>query len=119
MSSRLAVMAVVLAASLPLPLQAYDIYLELKDEKGRNCCDSSDCKPAHYRHTPRGVKMFVDGRWIEVPNRAIQYPALLGDTGETAGGHWCGAVYEIDGANIDAAYVTQCAILPPQSASAQ
>ena len=55
------------------------------DEKGRNCCDSNDCKPAHYRHTLKGVKMFVDKHWVDVPNGAIQYRALPGDTGETAG----------------------------------
>ena len=39
-----------------------------------------------YRVTPTGVQMFVDGEWIAVPDYAIQYRALPGDTGETAGG---------------------------------
>jgi hypothetical protein len=29
--------------------------------------------------------MFVEGEWIAVPDAAIQYRALLGDTGETEG----------------------------------
>ena len=45
-----------------------------------------------YRVTPAGVQMLVDGEWIAVPDHVIQYRALPGDTGETAGGHWCGAI---------------------------
>ena len=113
MHSRSALVCAVLLGTLPEPLQAHDIYLELKDEKGRSCCDNNDCKPAHYRHTPKGVKMFVDEHWIDVPNGAIQYRALPGDTGETAGGHWCGKAYDIEGANFGAVYLTHCAVLPP------
>src|SRR3954467_1644400 len=74
--------------------------------------------------TPEGVslhagwyklQMFVDGRWIEVPSEQIQYRALLGDTGETGGGHWCGAAFE---PSLGSLYITRCAILPPKSAFA-
>jgi hypothetical protein len=37
--------------------------------------------------TAAGVEMLVDGRWIVVPDDTIQYRALDGDNGETAGGH--------------------------------
>jgi hypothetical protein len=120
MSSGSAVIAVVLAASLPLPLQAHDIYSHLKGAGGGNCCDDRDCRPAPYRFTAGGVQMFVDRRWINVPSGAIQYVALPGDTGETRGGHWCGgSAYERNFSTPDDLYVTKCAILPPQSASAQ
>ncbi len=52
--------------------------------------------------------MLVDGKWIVVPNETLQYRTLDGDTGETAGGHWCG--------RTGAVTVTFCAILPPSSA---
>jgi hypothetical protein len=48
--------------------------------------------------------MFVDGEWIVVPDYMIQYRALLGDTGETAGGH----CYRMG-------YATRCAVLPPNA----
>jgi hypothetical protein len=53
--------------------------------------------------------MLIGGQWIVVPNDTIQYRALDGDTGETAGGHWCG----LSGGHVT---VTYCAILPPSSA---
>jgi len=53
--------------------------------------------------------MLISGQWIAVPNDTIQYRALDGDTGETAGGHWCG----LPGGHVA---VTYCAILPPSSA---
>jgi hypothetical protein len=37
-----------------------------------------------------GVQMLLDDEWVGVPNDAIQYRSLDGDTGETRGGHWCG-----------------------------
>jgi hypothetical protein len=89
MSSRTALVAVVLAASLPLPLQAHDIYSHLRDEAGGSCCEDRDCQPVPYRFIASGVQMFVDKRWIDVPSDRIQYRALPGDTGETGGGHWC------------------------------
>jgi hypothetical protein len=66
MHSQSALVCAVLFGSLPV--QAHDIYLQLKDEKGRSCCSNVDCKPVHYRQSSRGVKVFVDGRRIEVPN---------------------------------------------------
>jgi hypothetical protein len=41
----------------------------------------------------------------------IQYRALEGDMGETAGGHWCGEPYE-------EAFITYCAFLPRKLSSA-
>ena len=118
MVSRAAV-AVVLAASLPLPIQAHDIYSHLKDKLGTSCCDNRDCQLAPYRFVANGLQMFVDKRWIAVPSDKIQYVAVPGDTGETGGGHWCGFADEPNGMDSRALYTTRCAILPPQSASAQ
>jgi hypothetical protein len=87
---------------------AHDIYTDLVGRDGGSCCNGKDCKPAPYRMTAAGVEMFVDGRWVLVPEDVIQYRTLPGDTGETAGGHWCGLE------NYDATY---CAILPPAAAS--
>ncbi len=118
MSSRTAV-AVVLAVSLPLPIQAHDIYSHLRDAGGGSCCDDTDCRPALHRVTASGVQMFVDQRWIDVPDDRIQYRALPGDKGETYGGHWCGSAHEGDASTPNTLHMTKCAILPPQSASAQ
>ena len=113
MLSRPALISIVLITSLPLPIQAHDPYTTLKDRHGRNCCNSLDCQPAPYQVTPRGVRMFVDGHWVDVPPEAIQYVMLPGDTGETGGGHWCGQGYEPGGADPNVPYITKCAILPP------
>lgn len=119
MLSRTAFVAAVLITNQPLPIQAHDIYSQLRDEGGGSCCDNRDCRAAMYRFTAIGVQMFVDQRWIHVPNEQIQCRALLGDRGETGGGHWCGSVYEPDFSNLSILYMTKCAVLPPQSASAQ
>ena len=86
MSLKLTIFALVLLVDLQLPAEAHDIYSPLKDRGGTSCCDDGDCRPAPYRVTPTGVQMLVEGEWIAVPNGAIQYRALLGDTGETDGG---------------------------------
>lgn len=99
-----------LLASWPAPLQAHDIYTGVRDRYGVTCCDERDCRPTPYRMTPAGVEMLVDGRWMVVPDYAIQYRTLPGDSGETAGGHWCG-FYQ--GGRI----VTHCVILPPNSSA--
>ena len=119
MCSRTAFVAAVLAASLPLPIQAHDIYSHLRDEGGVSCCEDRDCRPALYRVAARGVQMFVDQQWIDVPEGQIQYRSLPGDTGETYGGHWCGSIHEGDSSALNTLYMTKCAILPPQAASAQ
>jgi hypothetical protein len=108
-------MALVLVASLPLPIQAHDIYTPLIDSSGRKCCSNRDCRPALYRFTLRGVQMLVDRRWIDVLNHLIQYRALPDDPGETGGGHWCGFAHRTTQWDIYPDYVTRCAILPPQS----
>ena len=94
----------------PSVIKAHDIYTVLKDGSGRSCCSDHDCRPARYRSTPVGVQMLIGGEWILFPNGAIQYRVLDGDSGETAGGHWCG----LRGSVV----VTFCAILPPSQASA-
>ena len=96
--------------SWPTPVTAHDIYATLKDGSGRSCCSDHDCRPAHYRFTPAGVQMLISGEWIPVPNETIQYRLLDGDSGETAGGHWCGLTGSV--------IVTFCAILPPNPTSA-
>jgi hypothetical protein len=53
--------------------------------------------------------MFVDGRWIDVPSERIQYRGLLGDTGESAGGHWCGSLYQPDVSSRSILHITKCA----------
>jgi hypothetical protein len=104
-----ALVLLAITASWPAPIEAHDIYTTLKDRFGASCCSEHDCRPAHYRMTASGVQMLVSGEWIVVPNETIQYRTLEGDTGETAGGHWCG----ITGFGTR----THCAILPPSSAS--
>ena len=91
-------------------LLAHDIYTGLTDKAGRSCCNHLDCRPAPYRTTPAGIEMLVNGTWIAVPDDTVQYRVLPGDTGETAGGHWCG---------WSTAHGTQtfCTILPPNSAA--
>jgi hypothetical protein len=119
MLTKSALISTVLITSLPLPIQAHDIYSHLVDEVGASCCDNRDCRPVPYRFIATGVQMFVDKLWINVPSDRIQYRSLPGDTGETGGGHWCGSAYEPDFSNLEGLYVTKCAILPPQAASAQ
>src|SRR5687768_11429477 len=80
-----------LLAVSPVPVSAHDIYSHLVHTSGRSCCDNHDCHPAHYRLRSTGVEMFIHGQWLAVPAEKIQYRVLLGDTGETYGGHWCGA----------------------------
>ena len=94
---------------------AHDVYSHLKDRLGNSCCDDTDCRPAPYRVMTKGVQMYVEGKWIAVPNDTIQYRALPGDTGETVGGHWCGVLRNKSGGRGE--YVTLCAILPPTSAA--
>jgi len=113
--SRLTLILAVLVGSAPLSVQAHDIYSHLKDASGRSCCNHTDCRPAPYRLTSGNLWMLVDGRWIQVPSDRIQYRALPGDTGETEGGHWCGGAYEPGADDL----MTLCAILPPQSGSAE
>jgi hypothetical protein len=115
MSLKLELLAAICLISFEPPTEAHDIYSPLKDRWGNSCCDEKDCRPAPYRVTPVGVQMFVDGEWIIVPDYAIQYRALSGDTGETAGGHWCGDIRYRHGDGMD--YSTHCAILPSNAAS--
>jgi hypothetical protein len=111
MSLKLDLFAAILLLAFDPPAEAHDIYSHLKDRWGNSCCNEQDCRPTPYRVTPTGVQMFVNGEWIAVPDYVIQYRALPGDTGETAGGHWCGHIHQKHGEGM--VYVTSCAILPP------
>jgi hypothetical protein len=99
-------------------VQAHDIYSHLVDKWGGPCCDVTDCRPAPFKVTARGVEMLVAGRWVEVPPDVIQYRSLTGDAGTTGGGHWCGSTdWGFDGTgNPDFYGVTRCAVLPPNLA---
>jgi hypothetical protein len=111
MSLKLGLFAVLLFVGFEPTTEAHDIYSPLRDRAGRNCCDDGDCRPAPYRVRPTGVQMFVEGKWIWVPDHTIQYRALPGDTGETDGGHWCGFIRDGYGDRVE--YSTLCAVLPP------
>jgi hypothetical protein len=97
---------------------AHDLYGHLVDENGASCCSERDCTPAPYRAKPDGVWMFVQGRWIPVPSNKIQYRTLLGDDGQTGGGHWCGWALDPTGPTGDSRAHTICAVLPPTFAAA-
>jgi hypothetical protein len=105
-----ALVSLAITASWPAPIEAHDIYMKLVDSAGESCCSEHDCRPARYRMTAAGVEMLVGEEWIVVPNETIQYRTLEGDTGETAGGHWCGSTRL-------RTILTFCAVLPPSSAS--
>ena len=108
--TRCALASLALVVSWSAPLQAHDIYTGLTNRHGTSCCHDQDCRPALYRMTPAGVEMLVNGKWIAVPDKTIQYRVLPGDTGETGGGHWCGWT-------TDWGATTLCAVLPPNSAA--
>ena len=105
-----ALVSLAITASWPAPIEAHDIYTTLTDRAGESCCHERDCRPAPYRRTAAGVEMLVGEEWIVVPDETIQYRTLEGDTGETAGGHWCGSTRL-------RTIMTFCAVLPPSSAS--
>jgi len=101
--------------------EGHDIYRGLKDHRGQfDCCNETDCRPAHYRVTAAGVEMLLDDEWVRVPNEVIQYRTLHGDTGETHGGHWCGITYlglvphPDHPAMSPSRFFTRCAVLPPE-----
>ena len=115
MSLKLELLAAICLISFEPPTEAHDIYSPLKDRWGNSCCNDQDCRPVPYRVTPSGVQMLVHGNWIAVPDHMIQYRALPGDTGETAGGHWCGEIRLMQDEKVR--YSTLCAILPPNATS--
>lgn len=102
----------VLLVGLVSPAEAHDIYSHLRDAKGVSCCNEHDCRPARWRVTPTGVQMFIYDEWYDVPDDKIQYRALPGDTGESAGGYWCGRPRDWQSPRK---LLTYCAILPPQA----
>jgi hypothetical protein len=115
MSLRCAMASLVVLAGAPAGAPAHDIYTSLRTKYGTPCCDHSDCRPAPYRIAAQGVQMLVQQEWIIVPPDAIQYRVLSGDSGETAGGHWCGRHVVHDPYEIG--HFTFCAILPPRLAT--
>ena len=91
---------------------AHDIYTNLQKSNGQSCCNGTDCQPALYRRGRTGVEMFVQQRWITIPQSAIMYRFLDGDTNQTNGGHWCGSH-----AQYEDALFTHCVVLPPDAAA--
>jgi hypothetical protein len=68
MLSRPALFSAVLVISLPLPLQAHDIYSHLTGEQGGSCCDDRDCRPAPYRVSATGTRSgHLAGQSLEDP----------------------------------------------------
>jgi hypothetical protein len=120
--ARLSLVAALLGAIWSPPVHAHDIYSNLRDRHGKSCCNEHDCRPAHFRVAPEGVFMLVEGSWLRVPNEVILYRHLMGDRGETRGGHWCGV---IDRSQDGPGYsgipprVTHCAVVPPGFALAR
>jgi hypothetical protein len=109
-----------LLALSPGLIPVHDIYSHLVDKLGDSCCNNLDCQPTPYRVRAGGVQMYIQGLWMDIPSDTIQYRAIPGDDGRTGGGHWCGSelIEFSDGAGLKV-YFTRCAILPPQSASAE
>jgi hypothetical protein len=97
------------------PVRAHDIYSHLVDRDGKPCCNNTDCRPAPFKVTARGVEMFVNDKWIVIPPDKLQHRLLSGDSGASGGGHWCGSTdWNVEGVgNIDLYEVTLCAVLPP------
>ena len=117
--SKLSLAGAVFGAIWSAPVLSHDIYSNLTDKSGKSCCNKHDCRPAHFRVSPAGVSMLVEGSWLRMPDDLIVYRTLMGDTGETRGGHWCGATdWSQDGAghNPYPSRVTYCAIVPPSLA---
>jgi len=112
MSLKPVLFAVTLSVGFELPSDAHDIYSHLTSSAGVSCSNEYDCRPASYRVRTSGVQMIVYGDWIDVPNDKIQYRALPGDAGETAGGHWCGRPRDWQSPRV---VLTYCAVLPPQA----
>ena len=115
MLSKSALVSAVILINLPLVVQAHDIYSDVVDGAGQSCCDNRDCQPVRYRVSGGAVQMFVYGQWLVIPGDKIQYRTIPNDTGETAGGHWCGQGHQ---SRNYVFYTTRCAILPPQAAAA-
>jgi len=64
-----------------------------------------------------GLEMFVNGDWVKVPADKIQYRTIPGDTGESAGGHWCGYTELRNPEHEAEIHRTFCAVLPPNIAA--
>jgi hypothetical protein len=114
MALRCVLLLLIFLTNSPARTLAHDIYTGLHSKYGTACCDHSDCRPARHRETSEGVQMLVDHEWISVPPDAIQYRLLLGDSGESGGGHWCG--HRVNEPS-ETGYFTFCAILPPRLAT--
>jgi len=109
-------LGLVFAAHGTIFAQGHDIYHDLTNTVGESCCHDTDCRPTVYRITGQGVQMLVNGDWIRVPASLIQYRIIAGDTGETAGGHWCGFTQLRNPQDEEGIHHTFCAVLPPSFA---
>jgi Domain of unknown function (DUF6647) len=117
--TQLSLAGAVFGAIWSAPVLSHDIYSNLADKNGKLCCNKHDCRPAHFRVSPAGVSMLVEGSWLRVPDDLVVYRNLMGDRGETRGGHWCGATDWSRGGTGHNPYplrVTYCAIVPPSFA---
>jgi len=70
----------------------------------RSCCNQKDCRPVKYKHTSKGIEIFVAGQWIVPPQERTMFKDTPDD-----GGHWCGIDNGILG---DGKPHTYCAIVP-------
>ena len=77
--SKLSLVGAVFGAIWSTPVLAHDIYSNLTDKNGKSCCNKHDCRPAHFRVSPEGVSMLVEGSWLRVPNELVVYRNLMGD----------------------------------------
>ena len=60
----------------PGPIQAHDIYKDLLTRSGLPCCHEGDCRPVPYCLAPKGVQMFVDEQWLDIPRSSINTAPL-------------------------------------------
>jgi hypothetical protein len=92
------------------PIQAHDIYADVKNQEGATCCNNRDCRPVEYRVRASGVQMLIHNSWRTIPADKVEYRLLDGDTGQTNGGHWCGEYKQGSGWIL---FRTYCAFVPP------
>lgn len=53
------------------PVHAHDIYQHWKDPRGFDCCHGRDCAPVRADLTPEGWRIWIGGRWMNVPPNAV------------------------------------------------
>ncbi len=102
----------------PEALVAHDLYTNLRDPAGRNCCTDEDCRPANYTLVPGGAVFHPTGHEdVFVPTHRIVFAIVPGDPVPQA--HWCGRPKTQDNFvpprpdDPDPRYMTFCAFIPP------